>query len=200
MLRKRSVPSSPPLQSSPLVSKFHERALRAGSRQCIESPDGYFMPLNVIDNLVYTPIQSYSDKEWVSLLHRHITADTCTSNNLDFVMTDVDNWTTTVSSHTPSIGSGVKMAHGKDSLAKSEMSRRELDLLRYYVIGSWYSASYPHHQNPAERRFGTPAALCVLCIAYACFLQTNDFSTIEEVDGNYGGLKQWATQKHTQFG
>ena len=92
------------------------------------------------------------------------------------------------------------MAHGKDSLAKSEMSRRELDLLRYYVIGSWYSASYPHHQNPAERRFGTPAALCVLCIAYACFLQTNDFSTIEEVDGNYGGLKQWATQKHTQFG
>ena len=102
MLRKRSVPSSPPLQSSPLVSKFHERALRAGSRQCIESPDGYFMPLNVIDNLVYTPIQNYNDKEWVSLLHRHITADTCTSNNLDFVMTDIDSWTTTASSHTPS--------------------------------------------------------------------------------------------------
>ena len=90
IITEKGVPSSPPLKSSPLVSKFHDCALRAGSLQCIESPDGYFMPLNVIDNLVYTPIRSYSDKEWVTLPHQHIAADTCTSNNLDFVMTDVE--------------------------------------------------------------------------------------------------------------
>ena len=36
--------------------QVHNQALRAGGRQCIKSPDGYFMPLNIIDNLVYTPI------------------------------------------------------------------------------------------------------------------------------------------------
>ena len=47
--------------------QVHDRARRAGGRQCIESPDGYFMPLNVINNLVYSSIRAFSDKDWTTL-------------------------------------------------------------------------------------------------------------------------------------
>lgn len=77
----------------------HDRALLAGGRQCIESPDRYCMPFNVIDNPVYTPIGAFSDKEWSTLPHRHSTADTWASNNLNFVMTNVDGWEHTVSTN-----------------------------------------------------------------------------------------------------
>ena len=77
----------------------HNRALRAGGRQCIERFDGYFITLNVINNLVYTHVWAFSDKEWATLLHWHITADKWASNNLDFMMTDVDGWECTVSTN-----------------------------------------------------------------------------------------------------
>ena len=47
------------------------------------------MPLNVIDNLVYTPIRLFTDNEWETLPSQQITvASSRKSNDLDFVMTD----------------------------------------------------------------------------------------------------------------
>ena len=107
----RTILSSPQIESFGL--QVHDRALRAGGCHCIQSPDGYFMPLKIIDNLAYTPIRAYSDKEWETLPHRHITSDTWTSNNRDFVMTDVDNWASTVSTNNVNPDSRPFDQHGK---------------------------------------------------------------------------------------
>ena len=40
--------------------QVHNQALRTGGRQCIKSANGYFMPLIIIDNLVYTPLRIFS--------------------------------------------------------------------------------------------------------------------------------------------
>jgi hypothetical protein len=37
--------------------------------------------------------------------------------------------------------------------AKSEISTRAHDMLRYYIIGDWQSEPYDEHQNPAERKY-----------------------------------------------
>ncbi len=62
--------------------------VHAWGRQCNKSPD-VFMPLNVIDNLVYTPIRPFTDNEWETLPSQQITvASSRKSNDLDFVVTD----------------------------------------------------------------------------------------------------------------
>jgi hypothetical protein len=93
----RTILSSAQMESFGLI--VHDRALKAGGRQCIESPNGFFVPLDVIDNLAYTPMRPYTNKEWENLPHRCITADKWTSNEFDFRLTEVPNWESTISTN-----------------------------------------------------------------------------------------------------
>jgi len=68
--------------------------------------------------------------------------------------------------------------------AKSEISKKVLDILRALHISNWMSEPYHQNQNPAERRYrtiknwtntimnrtGAPAYCWLLCLQYVCYL------------------------------
>ncbi len=47
----------------------HDKSLKAGGKQCIETLDGYVIPLRITDGLPYMNIQPFTDKEWSDLPH-----------------------------------------------------------------------------------------------------------------------------------
>ena len=67
--------------------------------------------------------------------------------------------------------------------AKTEISKKVLDILRAYYISNWHSESYHQNQNPAEWRYrtikswtntvlnrsGAPANCWLLCKIYVCY-------------------------------
>ncbi len=68
--------------------------------------------------------------------------------------------------------------------AQAETGNRVKDILRYLLIGSWFSEAYQQHQNFCERRIntikhavnrlmdrtGSPPDVWLLCLLYVCFL------------------------------
>ena len=68
--------------------------------------------------------------------------------------------------------------------AKTEISKKIMDILRAYHISNWYSEPYHQNQNPAEWRYrtikswtntfmnrsGAPANCWLLCMIYVCYI------------------------------
>ena len=68
--------------------------------------------------------------------------------------------------------------------AKTEISNKDMDILRAYHISNWHSEPCHHNQNPAEQRYstikswtnrvmnrsGAPANCWLLCLIYVCYL------------------------------
>jgi hypothetical protein len=54
----------------------HDRSIKVGGKQRIETLDGYFIPLYICQGLPYMSIRPYTDTEWESLPHVILTADT----------------------------------------------------------------------------------------------------------------------------
>ena len=53
----------------------HDKALKVGGKQRIETLDGFIIPLNIHNGLPYMNIRPYSDREWEELPHITLTAD-----------------------------------------------------------------------------------------------------------------------------
>ena len=68
--------------------------------------------------------------------------------------------------------------------AKTEISKKDMDILRAYHISNWHSEPYHQNQNPAEWRYGAikswtntvmnrsgaPANCWLLCMIYVCYI------------------------------
>ena len=68
--------------------------------------------------------------------------------------------------------------------AKTEISKKVMDILRAYHISNWHSEPYHPNQNPAEWRYrtikswtntvmnrsGAPANCWLLCMIYVCYI------------------------------
>ena len=68
--------------------------------------------------------------------------------------------------------------------AKTEISKKGMDILRAYHISNWQSEPYHQNQNPAEwrcrtikswtntvmNRSGAPANCWILCMIYVCYI------------------------------
>ena len=68
--------------------------------------------------------------------------------------------------------------------AKTEISKKVMDILRVYHISNWHSEPYHQNQNPAEwwyrtikswtntvmNRSGAPANCWLLCMIYVCYI------------------------------
>jgi hypothetical protein len=53
----------------------HDKLIKVGGKQCIETLDGYVIPLNICSGLPYVSIQPYTNTEWDELPHVILTAD-----------------------------------------------------------------------------------------------------------------------------
>ena len=53
----------------------HDKSIKVGGLQCIQTLDGYFIPLNICQGLPYMTIRPYTDQEWETLPHVILTAD-----------------------------------------------------------------------------------------------------------------------------
>src|SRR5688572_19663442 len=54
----------------------HDKSIKVGGKQCIETLDGYIIPLNIRQGLPFMTIRPYTDAEWEQLPHVILTADT----------------------------------------------------------------------------------------------------------------------------
>ncbi len=72
---------------------FYDWSLKAGGKQCIETLDGYIIPLSIRSGLPYMSIRPYTDKEWETLPHVILTADgDWDPSILDGDHNDIDDW------------------------------------------------------------------------------------------------------------
>ena len=53
----------------------HDKSMKVGGKQCIETLDGYVIPMNIQNGLLYLSIRPYTNKEWDKLPHVILTAD-----------------------------------------------------------------------------------------------------------------------------
>ena len=71
--------------------------------------------------------------------------------------------------------------------AKTEISKKLMDILRAYLISNWHSEPYHQNQNPAEWRYrtikswtnavmnrsGAPANCWLLCMIHVCYISNH---------------------------
>ena len=71
----------------------HDKSIKVGEKQHIETLDGYVIPLNIRSGLPYMTIRPYTDTEWDSLPHVILTADTDWDPSvIDHEMEDGEEW------------------------------------------------------------------------------------------------------------
>ena len=71
----------------------HDKSVKIGGKQRIETLDGYIIPLNFRQGLPYVTLRPYTDKEWDTLPHVTLTADhDWDPSVLDYEMEDNDEW------------------------------------------------------------------------------------------------------------
>ena len=71
----------------------HDKAIKVGGKQHIETLDGYIIPLNISSGLPYITICPYTDTEWDNLPHVILTADMDWDPTiLDHEMEDREEW------------------------------------------------------------------------------------------------------------
>ena len=71
----------------------HDKSIKVGGKQRIETLDGYIIPLNIRHGLPYMTIRPYTDTEWETLPHVIMTADTDWNPSiLDCEQEDNEEW------------------------------------------------------------------------------------------------------------
>ncbi len=93
----RSIMSSSQMETFGVT--VDDRSIKAGGKQMIQT-HGYAIPIDIIDNLAYTPIRPFTDEEYETLPHVVFHHDRWTPNNLDCVISDKDEWYNAVSTST----------------------------------------------------------------------------------------------------
>ena len=71
----------------------HDKSIKVGGKQRIETLDGYIIPLNIRSGLPYMSIRPYTDSEWENLPHVILTADTDWDPTvIDWELEDGEEW------------------------------------------------------------------------------------------------------------
>ena len=71
----------------------HDKSIKVGGKQRIETLDGYIIPLNIRQGLPYMSIRPYTDAEWDNLPHVILTADIDWNPSiLDHEQEDNEEW------------------------------------------------------------------------------------------------------------
>ena len=71
----------------------HDKSMKIGGKQRIETLDGYIIPLNIRSGLPYMTMRPYTDKEWGELPHVILTADAeWNPSVLDCEQEDDEEW------------------------------------------------------------------------------------------------------------
>ena len=71
----------------------HDKSLKVGGKQRIETLDGYIIPLNIRSGLPYMSMRPYTDKEWQDLPHVMLTGDDeWVPSILDSEIEDNEEW------------------------------------------------------------------------------------------------------------
>ena len=76
-----------------------DRSIKAGGHQMITT-HGYAVPIDIIDNLPYTPMRPFTPKEYDTLPHVVFHHDRWTPNDLDCMISDKEEWYSAVSTST----------------------------------------------------------------------------------------------------
>ena len=91
-----------------------------------------------------------------------------------------------IQSITTGYGKSSSLKYQSDS-AKTEISKKVMDISRAYHISNWYSELYQQNQNPTEQRYrtikswtntvmnrsGAPANCCLLCMISVCYISNH---------------------------
>jgi hypothetical protein len=86
----RTILSSPQLEAFGNI--VGDKSIKVGGSQRITTPDGLVIPIDIVDNLPYTPMRSYTDAEWENLPHVLFTKDVWDPTELDCVISDKEDW------------------------------------------------------------------------------------------------------------
>ena len=71
----------------------HDKSLKVGGKQRIETLDGYVIPLNIRSGLPYMSMRPYTDSEWENLPHVILTGDTDWDPSvIDCELEDGEEW------------------------------------------------------------------------------------------------------------
>ena len=71
----------------------HDKSVKVGGKQRIETLDGYIIPVNFRQGLPYVTFRPYTDKEWETLPHVTLTADVDWDPTiLDCETEDIEEW------------------------------------------------------------------------------------------------------------
>jgi len=74
-------------------NKIDDKSKRVGGRQCITTPDGYVIPLNIKNGLPYLPMRRNTKEEFETLPHVFLTGgEEWDPTVLDHNLTDQDDW------------------------------------------------------------------------------------------------------------
>ena len=91
----RSIHSSGQLEA--YGNKVDDRSMKVSGRQCIETNEGYVIPLDIIHGLPYLKMEPYSDKEWEELPHVILTSgERWNPKILDVALSEQEDWYNTV--------------------------------------------------------------------------------------------------------
>ena len=73
--------------------KVDDKSMKVGGTQCIKTPEGYIIPLDIINGLAYLKLEPFTDEDWSTLPHLHLTATTPWNPKLlDNVLTEQEEW------------------------------------------------------------------------------------------------------------
>jgi hypothetical protein len=88
--KNRTILSSPQLEAFGNI--VDDRSKHVGGTQQITTPDGIVIPIDIIDNLPYTPMRPYTDDDWLTLPHIIMTQDKWNPNALDCFRSNEEIW------------------------------------------------------------------------------------------------------------
>ena len=78
-------------------NKVDDRSMKVGGSQCVRTLDGYIIPLNIHNGLVYLPIKPYTEEEWITLAHVVMTGPgRWDPKALDNALTQCEDWRTVI--------------------------------------------------------------------------------------------------------
>jgi hypothetical protein len=130
-----------------------DKSVRAGGTQCIQTPDGYTIPLSIKDGLARLDIRPYTDQEWDSLQH--------------VFLTDEANWDPSVLDHQyNSVEEWLDPTHTVDTDPAADIIKRTylddqngnrlwqnavaLDIKQINEYGAFTDVGYPDKTKPPD--------------------------------------------------
>jgi hypothetical protein len=91
----RTILSSPQLEAFGNI--VDDRSIHVGGTQRITTPDGIVIPIDIVDNLPYTPMRAYTDDDWDTLPIFMMTQYEWKPNALDCILSDKKDWCNAIS-------------------------------------------------------------------------------------------------------